>query len=268
MNRKTNKQGDYGLRINYKARLTFFFRGLFCFACFAWVVCFPRTKEGSAAPNPRGIRGILHAVDPLRGPGRGTPAPGSSMDRRKAQRSGELRRKVGTGRDAGAGGGSGSIPGVDSLQLTGFWDPLGRSSQRGRTTCSIQIPMAGADPSLSLPPTFFFFPFFLPFYPPAFPPWAGPGESCPADLRGGGAARPAGSGGGRHGTVWSGGSGRRRQRCWDSAESTGTPTPPLSSVRLRCGGPRVAGRGEMPRGRPRERRAEGSEIRHLRESSP
>lgn len=157
MNRKTNKQGDYGLRINYKARLTFFFRGLFCFACFAWVVCFPRTKEGSAAPNPRGIRGILHAVDPLRGPGRGTPAPGSSMDRRKAQRSGELRRKVGTGRDAGAGGGSGSIPGVDSLQLTGFWDPLGRSSQRGRTTCSIQIPMAGADPSLSLPPTFFFF---------------------------------------------------------------------------------------------------------------
>lgn len=72
MNRKTNIRGDYGLRINYEARLTFFFRGLFCFSCVARAVP-PERKKSFAAPYLRGIRGVSHAVEPHRGAGRDPP---------------------------------------------------------------------------------------------------------------------------------------------------------------------------------------------------
>lgn len=74
MNRKTNNRGDYGLRTNYKARLTFFFRGLFCLSCVARVVA-PGPKQSFAAPDPRGIRGVSQAVEPLRGAGRDPLGP-------------------------------------------------------------------------------------------------------------------------------------------------------------------------------------------------
>lgn len=74
MNRKTNNRGDYGLRINYKARLTFFFRVLFCFSCVTRAVA-PGRKQSFAAPYPRETRGVSHAVEPLRGAGRDPPSP-------------------------------------------------------------------------------------------------------------------------------------------------------------------------------------------------
>lgn len=63
MNRKTNKQGDYGLGINRKASLTFFFfRALFCFARFFLAV--PSTFLYSSRSRGRsaGLRTALNAL--------------------------------------------------------------------------------------------------------------------------------------------------------------------------------------------------------------
>lgn len=73
MNRKTNNRGDYGLRINYEARLTSF-EGYFAFLVSPGQSP-PDVSKAFAAPYPRGIRGVSHAVEPLRGAGRDPPGP-------------------------------------------------------------------------------------------------------------------------------------------------------------------------------------------------
>lgn len=104
MNRKTNKPGDYGLRINYKARLTFFLSRVVLLCPGSLTPSGP--KQGSAAPEARGIRGTSHAAAPLLRYGERQSLAVGRGDSGEAPRSGALGQKVRTGSDGWAGGGN------------------------------------------------------------------------------------------------------------------------------------------------------------------